>query len=82
MYEQNRGTSLVDPMVKNLPSNAGDTGSAPGQGTKIPHALGQINLCTTMKTQQQERRGLLYIKIISIVPIRKLGGQKAVDFYI
>ena len=26
------------PMFKNLPSNAGDTGLIPGQGTKIPHA--------------------------------------------
>ena len=28
-------------MVKNLPSNTGDAGSIPGQGTKIPHAVGQ-----------------------------------------
>ena len=27
-------------MVKNLPSNAGDVGWTPGQGTKIPHAEG------------------------------------------
>ena len=31
------------PMVKNPPSNAGDAGSIPGQGTKIPHAMGQLN---------------------------------------
>ena len=30
------------PVVKNLPSNAGDAGSIPGQGTKIPHAAGQL----------------------------------------
>ena len=29
-------------MVKNLPSNAGDAGSIPGQGTKIPHAAGGV----------------------------------------
>ena len=29
-------------MVKNLPSNAGDPGLIPGQGTKIPHAVGQL----------------------------------------
>ena len=29
------------PVVKNLPSNTGDMGSIPGQGTKIPHAVGQ-----------------------------------------
>ena len=27
------------PVVKNLPSNVGDAGSNPGQGTKIPHAV-------------------------------------------
>ena len=31
------------PVVKNPPSNAGDTGSIPGQGTKIPHATGQLS---------------------------------------
>ena len=30
------------PMVKNLPCNAGDMGSIPGQGTKIPHAAEQL----------------------------------------
>ena len=30
-------------VVKNLPSNAGDMGSIPGWGTKIPHATGQLN---------------------------------------
>ena len=27
------------PVVKNPPCNAGDAGSIPGQGAKIPHAL-------------------------------------------
>ena len=31
------------PVVKNLPTNAGDTGSIPGGGTKIPHAAGQLS---------------------------------------
>ena len=35
------------PLVKNLPSNAGDMDSIPGQGTKIPHAAGQLSLHTT-----------------------------------
>ena len=39
------------PVVKNLPCNAGDVGSIPGQGTKIPHDTKQLSLCTTMKTQ-------------------------------
>ena len=35
------------PMVNHLPSNAGDTGSIPGWGTKIPHVVGQSSLHTT-----------------------------------
>ena len=30
------------PVVKNLPSNAGDEGSTLGRGTKIPHAAGPL----------------------------------------
>ena len=36
-------------MVKNLPSNAGVTGSIPDQGTKIPHAMGQLSLRTATR---------------------------------
>ena len=31
------------PVVKNPPPNAGDAGSIPGQGTRIPHAVGQLS---------------------------------------
>ena len=31
------------PVVKNPPYKAGDTGSIPGQGNKIPHAMGQLS---------------------------------------
>ena len=34
------------PEVKNLPSNTGDTGSIPGQETKIPH-VGRLTYTTT-----------------------------------
>ena len=34
-------------MVKNPPSDAGDMGSIPGQGTKIPHAAGPLGPHTT-----------------------------------
>ena len=30
-------------VFKNFPSNAGDTGSTPGPGTKIPHDTGQLS---------------------------------------
>ena len=35
------------PVVKNLPSNAGDEGSILGRGTKIPHAAGQPGSSTS-----------------------------------
>ena len=34
---------LNGPVVKNLPSNAGDVGSIPGQGMRIPHATEQLS---------------------------------------
>ena len=45
------------PVVKNPPSNAGDAGSIPGWGAKIPHATGQLSPCatTTQLTPQRER---------------------------
>ena len=36
-------------VVKNLPCNAGDVGSIPGQGTKIPHAAGQLSPWATTR---------------------------------
>ena len=36
-------------VIKNSPSNAGDAGSTPGQGAKIPHALWQ-----KIKTQDKQ----------------------------
>ena len=39
------------PVVKNLPSSAGDVGSIPGRGTKIPHVVGLLSPCATTKTQ-------------------------------
>ena len=36
------------PVVKNTPSNAGDAGSIPGRGTKIPHAMGQLSPSATV----------------------------------
>ena len=33
------------PVAKNMPSSAGDTGSTPGQRTKIPHVTGKPMCC-------------------------------------
>ena len=35
------------PGVENPSRNAGDVGSTPGRGTKIPHASGQLSPCAT-----------------------------------
>lgn len=55
------------PVVKNLSSNAEDVGASPGQGTRIPHAAGQLSPPTatkdatmkiphaTTKTQQNQK---------------------------
>ena len=46
------------PVVKNLPSNAGDKGSTPGLGTEIPHTTGQLSLCAITREKDlipQER---------------------------
>ena len=34
-------------MVKNPPSYAGNVDSIPGQGTKMPHDVGQLRPCAT-----------------------------------
>ena len=45
------------PVVKNLPSNAEDTGSIPGRGTKIPHVAGQLSLhATTREAREPQQR--------------------------
>ena len=42
------------PVVKNPPPNAGDEGSIPGRGTKIPHVMGQLSLCPLEPAPQLE----------------------------
>ena len=49
MYEVEARNLPGGPVVKNPPSNAGDKGSIPGWGTKIPHAVGQLILCATTR---------------------------------
>ena len=47
-----------------MPSSAGNLGSIPGKGIKIPHAMGQVSLLTivrespdaTMKTQHNNNK--------------------------
>ena len=37
------------PVVENPPSSAGDMGSTPGRGAKIPCATGQLSPCATTR---------------------------------
>ena len=41
-------------MVGSLPSSAGDVGSIPGRGTRIPRAAGQLSPCAATKTQRSQ----------------------------
>ena len=44
------------PVVNSPPYNAGDVGSIPGRGTKIPHATGQLSPhATTTELTRLER---------------------------
>ena len=43
------------PVVKNPPSNAGDVGSTPDRGTKIPHAEGQLSQHATTTEPERSR---------------------------
>ena len=40
------------PVVKNLPSTAGDVGLIPGQGTKILYAAGQLSHMLQLEKSQ------------------------------
>lgn len=44
------------PMFKNLPSNAGDSGSTPVQDTETLCAMGQLSLQATVKTKHSKKR--------------------------
>ena len=50
-------------VVKNRPSNAGSAGLIPGRGTKIPHAMGQLSLCTTTREPACHNEALKQSKI-------------------
>ena len=50
------------PVVKNLPSNAGDVGSIPVRGNKITNAVGQLSLhaANTEPTRHNHRAHVLW----------------------
>ena len=51
-------------MVKNLPSNVGDSGSNPGWETKIVHALGQLEKACVPQEDPVQPKNFLNIKKI------------------
>ena len=53
-------------MAKNLPCNAGDMSSSPGQGTNIPYAIEHLGPCalTTEATCHNQRVCALKRKIL------------------
>ena len=53
---KNLGDFPGGPEVKNLLYKAGDTGSIPGRGTKIPHALEQLSHQATAGVSAPQRK--------------------------
>ena len=49
-----RGDFPGGPVVKNSPCNAEDMSSIPGQGTKIPHAVEPLSLCTPNRPSSRQ----------------------------
>ena len=43
-------------MAKNLPGNAGNSGSIPSQGTKIPHAAKQLSPITATQESMLKKK--------------------------
>lgn len=57
------GDFLADLAVKTQPANAGDAGSIPDWGARIPHALGQLSpgaatreACVLQQTQRSQKK--------------------------
>ena len=63
-------------MVKTLSSNAGGTGSIPGQGTKVPYALGLKNQNIKQKELHADvwQKPTQYCKAITLQ--RKINFKK------
>ena len=71
-----------DPEVENLPSNARDVGSIPGQGAGIPQAVGQLGWCaatsepaaTTRKIPQSHHRAHHSGRSLKVTQLISSGG--------
>ena len=62
-------------MVKNLPSNVGDAGLIPGQGTKIPHESEVAQSCPTLSDPMDYSlpgssvHGVFHARVLSGMPL-------------
>ena len=63
---------MDDPVVRNLPSNAGDAGVIPGRRTKNPRAAGQLIL-----TLQLEKACVLQQRPSTAKRKRKFGNAES-----
>ena len=58
-------------MVKNPSCNAGDTGSIPGLGTRIPHAAAQLNVHTPMKPNSDQKKKKSQVDIMLLLVLER-----------
>ena len=52
---QGKGDFSGGPVVKNLPCNAGDQGSIPGRGPKVPHAMQPLSPHATVRESDHRK---------------------------
>ena len=71
--EQRQGDFPGGPVVKNLPSNAGDMGLLCGRGTKIPQAAEQLSLLTTATEPKSSR--ILLPQLETLCTMMKIPGD-------
>ena len=71
LFKLHSGTSLVSPVVKHYPSKAWDMGLILSQGTKIPHAVGQLSLQAATREAAQRRSNPAQPKIIKVHLLKK-----------
>ena len=75
-------------MVKNPSANAGDVGSIPGQGTRIPHAAEELKSLLMKVKEESKKVGLKLniqkIKIMASGPITswQIDGETVTDYFL
>ena len=74
LKKQCQGDFLGGPVVKNLPCNAGDVGSIPGWGTRIPHVVEQLSLhAATREFDCCNERSLMMQQKFHMLQLRQIN---------